>query len=100
GRERVVDAGAGELANLRDVVVAPPVDDVGRTERARELELLVDDVDGDDPLRAREPRALHDREANAAAADHRDARTGSHGRGPERRAGAGREPAREQARLL
>ena len=98
-REGEVDA-ARELAHLCDRVAAPAVDDVGRAERAGKLELLVDDVDGDDARRAREPGALHDRQADAAAADHRDRRARANRRRPQRGARAGREAAREQARLL
>ena len=64
------------------------------------LELLRRDVDGDDPLRAGEPRALHDGEPDAAAADHGDGRALPHRRRPEGGARAGREAAREQRRLL
>ena len=91
---------SGQLAHLRDRVAAGRVDRMRRTELERERELLRHHVHRDDRRRAREPRALHDREPDAAAADHRDRGALVHRRRPERGARAGREAAREEAGLV
>ncbi len=73
--ERVVRAAAGDVLHRGDGVhPVSGLDDVGRTERPGELELLRPRVDGDDPGRAGEPRSLDDVRADAAAAPHGHAR--------------------------
>src|SRR5581483_9253782 len=99
GAEREVDA-SGQVAHLPDRVARRRVDDIGGAEHTRQLELLGGDVDGDDARGAGELRALHDGEADAAAADDRDRGAHLHRRRPKRRAGAGGEAAREQRSLL
>ena len=84
----------------RDRIARARVDGLGCAELPRDRELLRRDVDRDDPLRPGKARALHDRETDAAAADHGDGRACAHRCRPERRTDARREPAREQARLL
>ena len=54
------------------------------------------EVDGDDPLGARQPGALHDVEPDPAAADDGDRLAGSHPRPVERRADPGDDGAAEQ----
>src|SRR5581483_3723841 len=60
GDEGVVEAApAGELGDGGPDVVAGAVERVGGAERTRRLELVVDEVDGDDAARAGEDGALH-----------------------------------------
>ena len=58
--------------HLGDGVAVARVDEVGRAELLGQVELRVEPVDRDDPLRALLLRALDRVEADAAAADDRD----------------------------
>src|SRR5690606_32729209 len=59
-------------------ILARSVDDMRRTELRRHLQLVVEQIDGDDRLGAREPRALHGIEPDTTNTDYHDARTGIH----------------------
>ena len=73
GLERVIDAGAaGERADGLDRIVLGAVDDVGGADALGHLQLAVEHVDADDLAGAADARALHDRQPDAAAAEHRD----------------------------
>ena len=75
------------------------IDDVGRAELLRLLALQRPRVDRDDARRAGDARALDDRLADAAAAEHGDRRSGLHLGRVERRADAGRDAAADQRQL-
>src|SRR5262249_16572753 len=99
--ERVVRAPAGERHHLADrVAVARRIDRVGGAEVARELELLVGLVDGDDLLAAGDRAALDRVEADASGAEHHAARARLDLRGVERRADAGHHGASDDRRLV
>ncbi len=74
GVERVVDAESGDLLHRLHDVLLLGVDDVRGAEVGRELQLVVEQIDGDDGLGAGQLGALHDVEADAAAADDHDRR--------------------------
>jgi hypothetical protein len=63
---------AREGAHGLDRIVGLAVHDVGRADPLGHLELRIEDVDSDDLAGAADARALHDRQADAAAAEHRD----------------------------
>src|SRR5207237_6931274 len=71
--EGVVDATAGQLADLFDGVPVRAVDRVGRAELAGVLELVVEQIDSDDATGTDQRRALDHVQSDPAAADHGDA---------------------------
>ena len=76
------------------------VDEVGRAERLRHLELVGVDVDGEDAAGLGHHRALDRRQADAAEAEHGDGRARFDLGGVEHRADAGGDAAAEQADLV
>src|SRR4029450_6692495 len=71
--EGVVHAGAArEGAHGLDRIVGLAVQDGRRADPFGHLELRVEDVDPDDLAGAADARTLHDRQADASAAEHRD----------------------------
>ena len=96
GVEGEIDAAVGELAHCRRGVHVARVDGVGCAEAAGELQLVVVDVDGDDPRGVEHPRALDGVEADAAGADHGDGHAGVGGRLVDHRADAGGDGAADQ----
>ena len=73
-----------------------PEHGVRRAELARDVQLRRRRVDRDDRLGAHRDRGHHRREADAAAADHRDAVAGPDSGGPPDRADAGRHRAADE----
>ena len=98
--ERVVHAAAGHRDDFADRVGLLRVDDVGGAELAREFELTRHRVDRDDAARAGDRRAVDARQADAAAADHRNRRARFDLRGVDHRADAGRDAAADQRRAV
>src|SRR5262249_42208016 len=101
GLEGDVDAVAvaDERAHLLGGVVAGGaayVEDVGCAERLGPLELLVDDVDGDDAGGAGDTRSLDDVDADAAAAEDGDGLAGLDARGVDGGADAGHDAAADE----
>ena len=72
-RMRTADTG-----NRLDRIGLRPIHGIRRAKLARLFELVVVDVHGDDSARARDPRALDGRQADAAAAEDGDRLAGAH----------------------
>ena len=99
--ERVVGAAAaGERPHLLDRIAVGGIDQVGGAELLRGLALHLDRVDGEDPRRAGDARALEHRLADAAAADDGDGRARLDLRGVERGAHAGGDATADERELL
>src|SRR4029453_13182499 len=99
--EGVVHAGAArEGAHGFDRVVVLAIDQMGRADPLGHLELRIEDVDPDDLAGAADARALHDREADAAAAEHRDGLPGLESGRPERGADAREHAASHEGRAV
>ena len=81
----------------RDEVVGRRVDCISCTEVRRGVAPSVDRIAHDDARRARDARALHDRDADAAEADHEHRVAGFDLRGVEHRADAGLHRAADHA---
>ena len=101
GVEGIVDAQpAGDLLDLLGrIFVGVGVDRVGGAEGLRHLELVVQDVGGDDLAGARQQGALHGVQPDAAAADHQHIRAGLDLGVARHGADAGRHAAADQGRL-
>ncbi len=84
--------------DLGDGIAVGGVDGVGGAELARPLELLGFEIDGDDLAGTGQMCALHGRDADAAAADHRHGRARFHLGALEDRADAGGDPAADERR--
>ena len=98
--ERVVHAAPlRQLPRALDHVVVFAVQGVGRAELLRELELVVEEVAGEDHPGAGEPRALDHVEPDAAAADHEHRRAHLHVGRAGHRAHARRHRAAQERRL-
>src|SRR5262245_2469897 len=99
--EGVVHAGAArEGAHGLDRVVVLAVHDVGRPHPLGHLELRIEHVDPDDLGGAADARALHDREPDAAAAEHRDGLPRLEPGRPKRRADARKHAASHEGRAV
>ena len=99
--KRVVGAPpVGEGPHLLDRVAVGRVDGVGGAELQAGLAAAGGGVDGDDRGRPGDAGALDDRLADAAAADHGDARAGRDAGGVEHGAEPGGDAAAEQGELL
>src|SRR5690606_17301933 len=76
------------------------IDELGRAELARDLELARVDVDGDDALGFGQNRSLNHREPNAAETEHRDAAAWLDLGGVEHCADTRRYPATQQTHQI
>jgi hypothetical protein len=93
----VIDPGAaGQRAHRLDRVLLGAVDEIGGAEAAGDLLLCLEHVDRNDPAGAADPRALDDRQPDAAAAEHRDGLAGLEPRAAQRRADPGQHAAADQ----
>ena len=72
GVDRVIHSSLRDLGKGRGGVHLSSVDRVGRTEITRELQPAFDDVDGDDPLHARDASAQNRRHSDGARAVHHE----------------------------
>src|SRR5882672_4914804 len=100
--EAVIGAAAGELDQVRDEIATDllRVDEVRHAEFLAERLALRVEVDADDPVRARHPRALDDVQADAAQAEHDDVRAGLDLGSVDHRADAGGHAAADVAHLV
>src|SRR5262249_11710409 len=98
--EGVVDATRRHLDDRRHGVPGGSVDDVGRAEACREVELPGGGVHRDDACGTGDATALDDREADAAAADDRRGPAGRRACGIEDRAEARGDAAADQRRAV
>src|SRR5204863_7718790 len=96
--ESVIDAEApGQRAHRLHRVVFGAVDEMRRAEPARDLLLRLELIDRDDLAGAPDARALDDREADAAAAEHRNGLPGLEPRTAQRRADTGQAAAADES---
>ena len=100
GVERHVYTAAGQLHDRLHGVRLARVDNVGGAEPVGELQLMVVDVDRDDPAGVQQPGALDHVEPDAAAPEHGDRHAGCRGWVVDHRAHAGRDRAADQRRHL
>ena len=101
GLECVIGAAPGrERADLLDRIAVGGVDQVGRSLRGGRVTLLDDRVDGEDPGRAHDARALHHGQPDPAQTDDRHRRTRGNLGGVEHRADPGRQCAPDERDLL
>ena len=98
--EGEVGAAIGDVAHRLDRIDRRSIDEMRGAEMARFGFLLGPHIDGDDRQCIAELRALHDAQAHAAAAEHRDAVAGPHLRRVERRTNARHGAAAEEAGLF
>ena len=91
---------AGTLDPFAHGVLLLRIDDVGRAELAREIELTRHRVDGDDTTRAGNRGPIDAGETYAAATDHCDRCAGFDFRGVDHRADPGRNSAADQRRAV
>jgi hypothetical protein len=97
--EGVVDAAERHVASRLHRIDAARRDRVAGAELARQRELALVEIDGDDSRRAGRDRAQQRGEPDAAEADHGNAGAGADPRGVGDRADAGEHRAAEQGRL-
>ena len=76
--EGEVDPARGRVAHRLGAVRIAGIEGVGRAELAGERQLVLDEIEGDDPPGAGEPRAEHRVQADPAEADDRDRLAGHH----------------------
>ena len=96
GFERIVHAAAGQLDHLGHSVAVAGVDHIGSAELARQLELGIDHVHGDDTRRTCDGGAVDAGQTNAAAADDRNRGSRLHSGGMDDRTHAGGDTAADQ----
>src|ERR1051325_3064001 len=86
----------GQGPHRLDRIVLARIDEMRRPGALRHLFLLREHVDGDDLPGGADPRALDDRQPNAAAAEHRNGLPGLEARAAQRRADPGQDAATDQ----
>ena len=95
--ERMIDTQPlGQRAHRLHRIVLRAVHGVRRADALRHLQLGIELVHRDDLPRAADARALHDRQPDAAAAEHRDGLSRLQSRAAQRRADAGQHAASHQ----